>query len=413
MSTCAGLRRPGWVGHCRRRWMTGRWNAFCFHPRAPGGARVPDWSAVHRELKRPGVTPAIVARVSPDHPHGYQYTWFQSTRPRRGAIRAGEKLFVDYASMPPEVSIHAPPEGRDAGKHFPDTALGVSIHAMPRPPGPRVWQTGSAPTCAVLPTSVVCGMWWMPLFQFTRPREQGAIGIAKGYRTPRLPGPATFQSTRPRRGAYRWWSAGFLPCDGVSATYGELNAIRVSIHAPPEGRATGYRPCAPCPSNRTNTPSGSTGTSPYRLSRRGARPLLLNPRAPSGVRITANTIECFHRGQRIASHRRSCHKAFQSTRPMPESHRQAGEWIPATPGALGGAGRAGYRNPYASVSCLFQSTRPRRGAILRLGKTYGSDRHFWFQSTRPRRGAIQKYRIHPSPRPGPATPRRADRGGLT
>ena len=48
------------------------------------------------------------------------------------------------------------------------------------------------------------------------------------------------------------------------------------------------------------------------------------------VRITANTIECFHRGQRIASHRRSCHKAHHTTVPahMPESHRQAGEWSP-------------------------------------------------------------------------------------
>ena len=48
------------------------------------------------------------------------------------------------------------------------------------------------------------------------------------------------------------------------------------------------------------------------------------------VRITANTIEGFYRGQRIASHRRACHKGRHSTIPahMPEAHRQAGEWSP-------------------------------------------------------------------------------------
>lgn len=49
------------------------------------------------------------------------------------------------------------------------------------------------------------------------------------------------------------------------------------------------------------------------------------------VRITANTIECFYRGRRIASHRRSVHKARHTTvtAHMPEAHRQAGEWSPA------------------------------------------------------------------------------------
>ena len=48
------------------------------------------------------------------------------------------------------------------------------------------------------------------------------------------------------------------------------------------------------------------------------------------VRITANTIECFHRGRRIASHQRSSRKARHTTvtAHMPESHRQAGEWSP-------------------------------------------------------------------------------------
>ena len=37
----------------------------------------PDWSAVHRELKRPGVTLQLLwHEYRQAHPHGYQYTWF-------------------------------------------------------------------------------------------------------------------------------------------------------------------------------------------------------------------------------------------------------------------------------------------------------------------------------------------------
>ena len=48
------------------------------------------------------------------------------------------------------------------------------------------------------------------------------------------------------------------------------------------------------------------------------------------VRITRHTIECFRRGQRVASHRRSSHKGRHTTitAHMPEAHRQAGEWSP-------------------------------------------------------------------------------------
>ena len=48
------------------------------------------------------------------------------------------------------------------------------------------------------------------------------------------------------------------------------------------------------------------------------------------VRLTARTVECFHRGQRVASHVRSSHKGRHTTATehMPEKHRQMGEWTP-------------------------------------------------------------------------------------
>ena len=48
------------------------------------------------------------------------------------------------------------------------------------------------------------------------------------------------------------------------------------------------------------------------------------------VRVTSQTIECFHKGQRVASHRRSQHKGRHTTQAshMPEKHRKYAEWTP-------------------------------------------------------------------------------------
>ena len=68
---------------------------------------LPDWTHVHRELKRKGVTLALLwEEYKAEHPDGVQYSWF-CDRYRvwaqhvdvvmRQTHRAGEKLFVDYA----------------------------------------------------------------------------------------------------------------------------------------------------------------------------------------------------------------------------------------------------------------------------------------------------------------------------
>ena len=48
------------------------------------------------------------------------------------------------------------------------------------------------------------------------------------------------------------------------------------------------------------------------------------------VRITQYSLECFYRGNRVASHRRSHQKGHHTTVPAhtPEAHRQAGDWSP-------------------------------------------------------------------------------------
>ena len=95
-------------------------------PALPDTARgVPDWSEVHRELKRPGVTLQLLwHEYRQTHPHGYQYTWFcRQYRTWRGKLdlvmrqshRAGEKLFVDYAGMRAQVIN---PTYQDLATHY-------------------------------------------------------------------------------------------------------------------------------------------------------------------------------------------------------------------------------------------------------------------------------------------------------
>jgi transposase len=77
-------------------------------PKATSIARpLPDWSTVHQELRRKGVTLALLwHEYKTEQPEGLQYSWF-CERYRawsrhldvvmRQEHRAGEKLFVDYA----------------------------------------------------------------------------------------------------------------------------------------------------------------------------------------------------------------------------------------------------------------------------------------------------------------------------
>ena len=82
-------------------------------PSAEVSARVeraiPDWTWVHTERRRPGVTLALLwEEYKAEHPQGLQYSQFcERYRVWRGRIdvvmrqthRAGEKLFVDYAGQ--------------------------------------------------------------------------------------------------------------------------------------------------------------------------------------------------------------------------------------------------------------------------------------------------------------------------
>jgi len=79
-------------------------------PTVPSDQRpMPDWAWAHAELRRPGVTLALLwQEYRLANPQGFQYSWFcehyrlwaaKVDVVMRQEHRAGEKLFVDYAGQ--------------------------------------------------------------------------------------------------------------------------------------------------------------------------------------------------------------------------------------------------------------------------------------------------------------------------
>ncbi len=97
------------------------------------------------------------------------------------------------------------------------------------------------------------------------------------------------------------------------------------------------------------------------------------------VRLTAQTVECFHASQRVASHLRSPHKGRHTTQTdhMPKSHREHAEWTPQR--LIHWAEQTGSNTAGVIAHILERRIHPQHGfraclGILRLGKQHGEER---------------------------------------
>ena len=97
------------------------------------------------------------------------------------------------------------------------------------------------------------------------------------------------------------------------------------------------------------------------------------------VRLTANTMECIYRGQRIASHVRSSLKGRHTTADehMPEKHRRMGQWTPER--FIRWAEKIGPHTATLITTVLDSRRHPQQAfrsclGILRLAKSYGDPR---------------------------------------
>lgn len=387
-------------------------------PALPAAERgTPDWAYVHRELKHKGVTLFLLwQEYRETRRNGYQYSWFcehyQSWRGRLDIVmrqdhRAGEKLFVDYAGQRVPIIDRATGEIKEAeifvavmgasnytfaeatwsqslpdwiGSHVrafrylggvpelvvPDNLRsGVSkAHRYEPDLNPTYQDMATHYGVAIVPARVrrpkdkakaengvlVVERWILAALRhrqfFSLAELNAAIGallIKLNDRTFRkLPGCRREHFQQIDRPALR-------PLPVEPYVYAEWKKARVHIdyHVAIDGHYYSV---------------------PYTLIK-----------IQLDVRLTVNTIECFHRGQRVASHRRSNQKGRHTTLPehMPEAHRQVGEWTPRRLAKW--AAKTGPATEMLILNVLASRKHPQQSfrsclGILRLGKTYGDER---------------------------------------
>jgi transposase len=97
------------------------------------------------------------------------------------------------------------------------------------------------------------------------------------------------------------------------------------------------------------------------------------------ARCTTTTIEIFYKRKRVASHRRSYHAGGATTarEHMPKAHQRHAEWTPSR--ILTWAGQTGPATRSLAEKIMQSRKHPEQGyrsclGLLRLGKTYGSER---------------------------------------
>ena len=97
------------------------------------------------------------------------------------------------------------------------------------------------------------------------------------------------------------------------------------------------------------------------------------------VRLSAQVVEVFHKGTRVASHQRSPLKGRHTTVAvhMPKAHQHYAEWTP--PRLVLWAAKTGEATAQVVDTILASRLHPQQGfrtclGIMRLGKRYGAER---------------------------------------
>lgn len=378
---------------------------------------MPDWSLVHRELKRQGVTLQLLwDEYKAGHPDGYQYSWFcEHYRAWQGKVdvvmrqdhRAGEKLFVDYAGQT------VPVVERDTGEVIEAqifvAVLGASNYTyaeatrtqqLPDWIGShvRAFAFFGAVPAIVIPDNLKSGVHLAHRYE---PEINATYAeMARHYGVAVVP----TRSAKPRDKAKveagvlvveRWilarlrnrtfFSVAELNA-AIAALLEELDARpfkklpgsrrelfaaldRPAMRALP-GRAYEY---AEWKKVRVNIDyhvaiDRHYYSVPYQLVKQQLE-----------ARVTSNTVELLHKGRRVASHRRSRRAGRHTTvtAHMPKAHRDYAEWTPER--LVRWAKETGKATARLVETILTSRPHPQHGfraclGILRLGKSYGTPR---------------------------------------
>jgi len=377
----------------------------------------PDWTAIHRELRRPGVTLALLwEEHRGTHPDGYGYSrycelyraWEGRLSPTMRQVHvAGERMFVDYAGTTLEVV-----DGTTGEVHVCQlfvAALGASNYTYAEATftqrlvdwiGSHVRAFAFFDGVAAqivsdnLRSGITKACFYEPAVNRTYAEMAAHYDTAVVPARPRKPRDKAKVEVAVQV-ATRWIIAKlrnrrFFSLAEINAAIRELVAqlnARVTRHLGRSRRALFDELDRPA---LKKLPVEPYLYAEWKECRVGLdyhveveRHYYSVPHAllrePVWARITARTIEVFHRGQRVAAHMRSSSNRRHTTvrEHMPSSHRRYADWTPER--IRRQAGEIG-RNTATLVEIIMRErSHPEQGfrasiGIIRLAKSHGGDR---------------------------------------
>jgi transposase len=377
----------------------------------------PDWAAIHRELRRPGVTLQLLwEEHRAVHPDGYGYSRYcelyrafaaRLSPTMRQRHVAGERMFVDYAGTTLAVIDASSGEAMTAQLFV--AALGASSYTYAEATwtqGLSDWISshtrsfafiGGVPAMVVsdnLRSGITKACFYEPEVNRTYAEMAAhystAIVPARPYRARDKAKVEVAVQIATRFIIAKLRNRQFFSLSALNAAIAELVAQindRVSRHLGASRRVlfeklerAALKPLPVEPYVFAEWKECRVGINyhveidkhyysvPYQLLREKV-----------WTRITTHTVEVFHRGARVASHVRSSSKREQTTvrDHMPSSHKRYADWTLER--LRHDAGEIG-ANTAALVEIILQErTHPEQGfraciGILRLAKTYSRER---------------------------------------
>jgi transposase len=392
------------------------------YPAAPldGAARpLPDWQQVHKELKGRGVTLRILwEEHKAAHPEGLQYSRFCDLyRAWKGRLpvwmrqehKAGEKLFVDYAGM--TMPVRDPKTGAVRQAQVFVAAMGASYYtyaeatwtqALPDfiASHARAFAFFGGVSELLVPDNLRSAV--SRACRYEPDANPTYTRLAEHYGTAILPARPLKPKDKSRvessvngveqRILAKLRHQTFLSLEELNRAIRELleeyndrpfqrlEGSRRSVFEKIEKPALKPLPRLPFEyeeweRRRVNLDyhvrpqaDGHNYSVPFRLVGESV-----------DVRLTAGTVECFHKGERVASHVRSHQKNGHTTLPghMPEQHREHAKWTPER--IIHWVGKAGPFAAQVARRIIASRPHPQQGfqacrGLVRLGEAYGSER---------------------------------------
>lgn len=394
--------------------------ALLFSVAAPARARpLPDWATVHVELRRPHVTLMLVwLEYKEAFPDGYGYSQFceRYRRWQRGVDvvmrqehKAGEKLFVDFPGR--RVPIYDERTGEVAFEAELFVAvLGASSYLFAealRSQELLHWVTGHVHAFEALggcPAIVVCDNLRSGV---TRPnRYEPDVNatyqeMAAHYGVAVIP----TRSYKPRDKAKveagvllaeRWIMARLRNerFSSLGEANVEIGRLVEWVNARPFKKLAGSRrtlfeeldrpALRPLPADRYEFAVWRKAkvNIDYHIEVRAERHYYSVPYRLAGeavdVRLSAATVEVFHRHRRVASHVRKFNAGYSTDAAhMPESHRRHAAWTPSR--IIAWAATTGPATAKLAEAVMAARRHPEQGfrsclGIVRLGDRYGPER---------------------------------------